>query len=118
VAYTLIGQEVDLDQKLAREQLLAKRQNLLLRLQQTHKDLHGRDERVSTDFGEQSVEMEGRELMMTLDADGREELAKIERALGRLDTGQYGQCIRCGKPIADARLQALAATETCITCAN
>jgi RNA polymerase-binding transcription factor DksA len=118
VECTLTVQEVDVDQKLAREQLLVKRQDLLLRLQQTHKDLHGRDERVSADFGEQSIEMEGRELMMTLDADGREELGKIDRALNRLNTGQYGLCIHCGLRIADARLHALTATETCIACAR
>ena len=107
-----------MDQELARERLLAKRQDLLHRLQQTHKDLHSRDERVSTDFGEQSVEMESRELVMTLDAEGRDELAKIDRALSRLSAGQYGLCIRCGQVIADARLQALTATETCISCAR
>jgi DnaK suppressor protein len=106
------------DQELARERLLAKRQDLLHRLQQTHKDLHSRDERVSTDFGEQSGEMESRELVMTLDAEGRDELAKIDRALSRLSAGQYGLCIRCGQVIADARLQALTATETCISCAR
>jgi RNA polymerase-binding transcription factor DksA len=106
------------DQKLARERLLTKRQDLLLRLQLTYKDLHGRDERVSADFGEQSVEMESRELMMTLDADGREELGKIDRALNRINAGRYGLCILCGEMIADARLQALTATETCIACAN
>jgi DnaK suppressor protein len=106
------------DQELARERLLAKRQDLLHRLQQTHKDLHSRDERVSTDFGEQSVEMESRELVMTLDAEGRDELGKIDRALARLSAGQYGLCIRCGQVIADARLQALTATETCISCAR
>ena len=107
-----------MDQELARERLLAKRQDLLHRLQQTHKDLHSRDERVSTDFGEQSVEMESRELLMTLDAEGRDELGKIDRALTRLSAGQYGLCIRCGQVIADARLQALTATETCISCAR
>jgi len=106
------------DQEWARERLLAKRQDLLHRLQQTHKDLHSRDERVSTDFGEQSVEMESRELVMTLDAEGRDELGKIDRALTRLSAGQYGLCIRCGQVIADARLQALTATETCISCAR
>ena len=107
-----------MDQEWARERLLAKRQDLLHRLQQTHKDLHSRDERVSTDFGEQSVEMESRELVMTLDAEGRDELGKIDRALARLSAGQYGLCIRCGQVIADARLQALTATETCISCAR
>jgi len=110
--------EVDVDQDLAREKLLRNRQDLLHRLEQTHKDLHGRQERVSADYGEQSVEMENRELMLTLDAEARDELGKTDRALARLGAGQYGLCIHCGQAIADARLAALAATETCVACAR
>ena len=36
-----------------------------------------------------------------------EQLALVEAALARLDDGSFGDCVRCGKPIAPARLEAL-----------
>jgi DnaK suppressor protein len=51
-----------------------------------------------------------------LDA-ARERLTAIEAALGRLETGAYGICERCGQPIGDERLAARPAAVTCIRCA-
>ncbi|MDA8287556.1 MAG: TraR/DksA C4-type zinc finger protein [Actinomycetota bacterium] len=45
-------------------------------------------------------------------------LADVERALGKLQDGQYGSCERCGKEIAPARLEAMPAVKTCIACAS
>lgn len=32
---------------------------------------------------------------------------EIDEALGRIDDGTYGQCVRCGKPIDEERLKAM-----------
>lgn len=45
-------------------------------------------------------------------------LAEVERALARLDDGTYGSCLRCNKPINEARLEAMPATPFCIECAS
>ncbi|MDQ3569651.1 MAG: TraR/DksA C4-type zinc finger protein [Actinomycetota bacterium] len=42
------------------------------------------------------------------------ELADIELALGRLDEGTYGTCEACGRPIDDARLEAMPAARFCL----
>lgn len=44
-------------------------------------------------------------------------LAEVEAALQRLAGGTYGQCERCGQPIAPARLEAKPAARLCINCA-
>ena len=44
----------------------------------------------------------------------RSELDDVERALAKLDEGTYGVCETCGKPIGDARLEAMPATRFCI----
>jgi len=46
------------------------------------------------------------------------QLAAVDAALGRLESGQYGRCERCGKPIAAARLAARPTATTCISCAS
>ena len=42
-------------------------------------------------------------------------LDEIHAALDRVATGTYGVCVRCGRPIGDARLDARPATPFCIT---
>jgi DnaK suppressor protein len=45
-------------------------------------------------------------------------LDEIDTALERVSAGTYGFCLNCGKPIGDARLEALPAAELCIVCAR
>jgi YteA family regulatory protein len=44
------------------------------------------------------------------------QLRQIDRALERMAQGTYGQCERCGKPIAEERLEVMPAAATCIEC--
>ncbi len=48
----------------------------------------------------------------------KETLQDVERALDKLDAGTYGDCELCGKPIGEARLEAIPAARRCITCAS
>ncbi len=43
-------------------------------------------------------------------------IGKIEDALARLQTGSFGRCSACGKPISPARLRARPVTDLCIAC--
>ena len=43
-------------------------------------------------------------------------LADVEAAIARLDAGAYGACVRCGRPIAPERLDALPWAAHCIEC--
>jgi DnaK suppressor protein len=43
-------------------------------------------------------------------------LELVDAALGRLDDGSYGACLRCGNPIAPERLEALPWAAHCIAC--
>jgi len=47
-----------------------------------------------------------------------QQLDLVEGALARLDAGTFGRCLRCGRPIAPARLEALPWAEHCIDCAR
>lgn len=44
-------------------------------------------------------------------------LRQIDAALGRLEQGDYGYCVKCGEEIAEARLEAAPATPFCQRCA-
>ncbi len=43
-------------------------------------------------------------------------LSKIEYALEKIDSGEYGICERCGESISPARLEARPVTQYCIDC--
>jgi DnaK suppressor protein len=55
-----------------------------------------------------------RERDLSIENNVRDLLAKIERALERIDEGTYGLCSRCGRPIEKARLKALPYVDLCI----
>jgi DnaK suppressor protein len=47
-----------------------------------------------------------------------EQIADIDAAIGRLDEGTYGICVRCGQPVGQERLAARPAAATCVRCAR
>jgi len=44
----------------------------------------------------------------------QEQLNNVQSALAKIDDGTYGQCLKCGKTIGEARLDAMPATPFCI----
>ena len=55
-----------------------------------------------------------RERDLSIENNVRDLLAKIDRAIRRMDEGTYGLCDRCGKPIEKARIKALPYVDLCI----
>ncbi|MFH9983825.1 TraR/DksA family transcriptional regulator [Streptomyces sp. NPDC017179] len=50
-------------------------------------------------------------------AQARDHLTDLDRALERLEEGDYGRCEGCGEPIPTQRLEVRPAARTCIRCA-
>ena len=89
-------------------------------------ELEGRRSRISGDLdeplsrasSEQAVEMEddqsleGQAILIT------REIASVKRALARIESGTYGQCVRCGSEIAPKRLEARPEAALCFSCAS
>jgi DnaK suppressor protein len=57
-----------------------------------------------------------REQEISLANNLRERIGQVERALDRLDDGQYGWCERCSNPIPVERLAAFPSATLCVTC--
>jgi len=55
-----------------------------------------------------------REMDEGLEEDAREQLRQIEKALARIESGEYGRCEVCGKEIPLERLEATPSTTLCI----
>jgi DnaK suppressor protein len=48
----------------------------------------------------------------------RDTLSEIDSALAKIDAGTYGLCEQCGRPIGEARLEAMPAARLCIADAS
>ena len=89
-------------------------------------ELEGREARIAEDLAEplnadsseQAVEMEDDVALEGQGALVEREIASVKRALARIEDGTYGECVRCGGAIADARLEARPEAALCIDCAR
>ncbi len=57
-----------------------------------------------------------REMDYSLEGNSGHVLAAIDEALKRIEEGSFGTCARCGKPIAEERLEAMPYATKCIDC--
>ncbi|HXI14868.1 MAG TPA: TraR/DksA C4-type zinc finger protein [Chloroflexota bacterium] len=65
---------------------------------------------------DEATELFEREKELGLEQTLEAHLSQVTHALQRIDTGTYGQCERCEKPISPARLQAMPEATLCIEC--
>lgn len=99
----------------AKTALVARRAELTARLARIEGEL---DVPHDANWDEDAVLHEADEVLEGLGLKGEAELRAIDAALARIDDGSYGDCARCGNPIAAARLRALPATAVCAACAH
>jgi len=75
------------------------------------------DSHHNPDWEDLATEREGDEVLEATGNAGKAEIGQIRAALARIEEGSYGQCMRCGEDIAEARLDALHWTPLCRSCA-
>lgn len=98
-----------------KKQLLARKAELEQRLKELDAEL---DSHQSKDWEELATEREGDEVLESMGLASQTELGQIERALSRIEEGEYGYCLTCGAEIGDARLDVIPYTPVCKDCAQ
>ena len=98
-----------------RAELERKKKELSARLDRIGQNLRRGYE---ADSKERAKQLEDNEVVDALGNEAREEIAKINSALQRLESGEYGICIECGLPIDEGRLRAYPYADECIECAE
>jgi RNA polymerase-binding transcription factor len=83
-----------------------------------HAAAQGRDadEGVQADLTDRASRSYEKELSFLTDTQYRERLRKVQQALRRVRTGEYGWCVGCGNEINPKRLEAFPWTQFCIEC--
>ncbi|WP_438433439.1 TraR/DksA C4-type zinc finger protein [Gorillibacterium sp. sgz500922] len=64
--------------------------------------------------GDVGTELFERGKDLALNEEAEKQFRRVNEALDRMEAGTYGYCVRCGKPIAYERLEALPATSFCL----
>ena len=100
-----------LEEKLRQQQALLER-SMLTAVEQGRQT--GADE--TQDVADQAVSSYQKELLFTQGTNGHTQLSLVRLALERIDEGSYGDCLQCGSPIGEKRLDALPWTPYCINC--
>lgn len=106
-------------QHLAKHQttLLAMRAALQAQISEQRADAGSREDAAAGQPDDSPAQASSeRELELTLSNREAEELAAIDAALHRIETGTYGECIACGVRIPAARLDASPEAARCIQC--
>jgi RNA polymerase-binding transcription factor len=62
--------------------------------------------------------LQGQAMAQETERRRRNELARIEAALERVKTGEYGYCVSCDEEISKKRLELDPSAPLCIDCAN
>ena len=104
--------------------LQAKKKALLEEITATMKDRVSTTIRESTGdissysyhMADQGTDAMERELAFMFASKSGRLVYHIDEALRRLKEGEYGKCVRCGKPISSARLKAVPHARMCIEC--
>jgi len=102
-----------------RERLSGEQKELLRQLQDrgARHDADGiEDPLLEAGFADAGQATAERVNLLTMVKSLRDTLREVDAALDRMETGTYGRCQKCGKPIAEERLEALPATRLCIAC--
>jgi DnaK suppressor protein len=106
----------------ARDRLEAERRETLARLAALRADFGGMVEASRDSNADDEHDPEGstiafeRSQVGALAAQAERHLSEVEATLDRLDSGGYGVCERCGRPIAEERLEVRPVARTCVSC--
>ena len=84
--------------------------------EQTVHEMAGAGTEEIPDPNDRATVEEGRNWSLRLRDRDRRLIGKISEALARLQTGTFGRCTSCGRPISSARLRARPVTDQCIDC--
>ena len=105
-----------------RDILLDERARVSATIQRLHEDNAGtiedetEEETFDNHLADSATATLNREIDYTLEENSEHVLTAIDDALVRIESGTFGTCGRCGKPIAEERLDAIPYANRCIDC--
>ena len=102
--------------KTFRDRLLGRREGLVGQVQEAELYSRERDSEATQDPADMAANAYTKELLFSMSANDRRLLELIDEALERIEAGAYGQCVHCGEPVQEKRLEAVPWARHCLRC--
>lgn len=99
-----------------RKMLTEKKKTIITHMSEFYNESLSIDMGVVKDLGDKAESSYTKEFLLSLSSAERERLGKIDGAMKRLETPEYGLCEDCGKSIGKKRLDVIPWTPHCIVC--
>ena len=102
--------------KTFRDKLLGRREGLVGQVQAAETYSRERDSEATQDPADMADNAYNKELLFSMSANDRKLLGLIDEALARIEAGKYGNCVHCGEPVLEKRLEAVPWARHCLRC--
>ena len=102
--------------KMFRDKLLARRESLVRQVNEAEMRNRDRDQEATQDPADVAANAYAKELSISMSEGDRRLLTLIDEALKRIETGDYGECVHCGEPVQEKRLEAIPWARHCLRC--
>jgi DnaK suppressor protein len=99
-----------------RDRLLDRREGLVGQVMEAEQYSRERDSEATQDPADMAANAYTKELLFSMSANDRRLLELIDEALERIEAGEYGNCIHCGEPVQEKRLEAVPWARHCLRC--
>ena len=99
-----------------RDRLLERREGLFRQVTEAEMSSRERDLEATQDPADMAANAYTKELLISMSANDRGLLALIDEALHRIETGGFGDCVNCGEPVLEKRLEAVPWARFCLKC--
>ncbi|HEX8179192.1 MAG TPA: TraR/DksA family transcriptional regulator [Pyrinomonadaceae bacterium] len=103
-------------QKTYRDRLLGRREGLFRQVTEAEMSSRERDLEATQDPADMAANAYTKELLISMSANDRRLLELIDESLRRIEAGEYGECINCGEPVLEKRLEAVPWARYCLKC--
>jgi DnaK suppressor protein len=102
--------------KVYRDKLLGRREGLVGQVMEAEQYSRERDSEATQDPADMAANAYTKELLFSMSNNDRRFLELIDEALVRIEAGEYGECIHCGEPVLEKRLEAVPWARHCLRC--
>ena len=102
--------------KLFRDRLLERRESLFSQVTEAELSSRERDLEATQDPADMAANAYTKELLISMSANDRRLLELIDEALARVESSEYGECVNCGEPVPEKRLDAVPWARYCLKC--
>lgn len=102
--------------KVYRDRLMGRREGLVGQVMEAEQYSRERDSEATQDPADMAANAYTKELLFSMSNNDRRFLELIDEALVRIEAGEYGECVHCGEPVQDKRLEAVPWARHCLRC--